>query len=212
MGGSARAHALTNVVGPLCDATAERCHTCLTMATERARSYHDFVIPQGYVPPPYETSDAAPSVICLGRGRQLFVDDFFVDTAASNVERAWHTATIHSMHALVPSLPWETGGGQRRTARPFGAGSLIDPTGSKLLLWYRCGCGEGVKGALALHSRATGCASSSRSSGCTEIAIWTASIGARRISSSRRSTSRRSRWCEIFCRSPHDSWACGWSS
>ena len=123
----------------LCDATAERCHTCLTMATERARSYHDFVIPQGYVPPPYETSDAAPSVICLGRGRQLFVDDFFVDTAASNVERAWHTATIHSMHALVPSLPWETGGGQRRTARPFGAGSLIDPTGSKLLLWYRCG-------------------------------------------------------------------------
>ena len=104
-----------------------------------ARSYHDFVIPQGYVPPPYETSGASPSVICLGRDRQLFVDDFLVDTAASNVERAWHTATIHSMHALVPSLPWETGGGQRRTARPFGAGSLIDPTGSKLLLWYRCG-------------------------------------------------------------------------
>ena len=62
MGGSARAHlarryfsigditfkfrlqkfgnpppALTNVVGPLCDATAERCHTCLTMAAKCAK-------------------------------------------------------------------------------------------------------------------------------------------------------------------------------
>ena len=176
-----------------------------------ARSYHDFVIPQGYVPPPYETSGAAPSVICLGRGRQLFVDDFLVDTAASNVERAWHTATIHSMHALVPSLPWETGGGQRRTARPFGAGSLIDPTGSKLLLWYRCGWrgSEGrtcvafsrdglrfIKPKLGLHGDRHLDGEHRRE---TNIVIETKHV-------------RRSRWCEIFCRSPHDSWACGWSS
>ena len=99
--------------------------------------------------PPFIASP--PHTICLGVGRQLFIDDYLIDNERSNVHRVWHDATVRQLDVLRPDKSWEVGGGGRRTARPFGGASLLDPRDQTLRLYYRCGWrGERGRTCLAL--------------------------------------------------------------
>ena len=84
--------------------------------------------------PPYVLQP--PQTIRIDVGRQLFVDDFLVEN--HTFQRRWHSATTHILGLLVPDQRWESGRGNRATARPFGGGSLLDPRTQELKLWYRC--------------------------------------------------------------------------
>ena len=56
---------------------------------------------------------------------RLFVDDFVIESSR-NLVRQWHQATVQSMGVVVPDQPWERGGANRLTARPFGGGALYE--------------------------------------------------------------------------------------
>ena len=88
-------------------------------------------------PPPYLRSP--PRTVCLGVGRQLFVDNYLIDAKQTTLRKSWHDATVARLDAVIPDRPWETGGGGRRTARPFGGASLLEPRSQTLILFYRCG-------------------------------------------------------------------------
>ena len=45
---------------------------------------------------------------------------------------------MQSVGVVVPDQPWERGGANRLTARPFGGGALYDPRAQMVKLWYRC--------------------------------------------------------------------------
>ena len=100
-------------------------------------SYLDFISnpPRPYHEPPHVQQP--PHTINIDVGRQLFVDDFLVES--TTLQRRWHTAHIRTLGVLRPNRPWEAGGGGRLTARPFGGGSLLNPATQVLNLWYRCG-------------------------------------------------------------------------
>ena len=89
-------------------------------------------------PQPLPNPATPPPVVRITVGRQLFVDDFLIERA-SNLARRFHQAKVQSMGVLVPDQPWEQTSGDRKTARPFGGGTLLDPRSQRLLLWYRCG-------------------------------------------------------------------------
>ena len=91
--------------------------------------------PQEYTPPYYIAEP--PPVIWIDTGRQLFVDDFLVES--TNLTRRWHRATVTKSQVLETDKPWEGHHDGHRTARPFGGGSLLDPATQEVLLWYRCG-------------------------------------------------------------------------
>lgn len=61
------------------------------------------------------------------------------------MRRVWHNARVRKLDVLKPDEPWEVGSGGRRTARPFGGASIIDPRDGLLRLFYRCGW-RGAKG------------------------------------------------------------------
>ena len=54
----------------------------------------------------------------------------------------WHRAQIEQLFAIAPAVakrPWEAGQRSSSTARPFGAGSWVEPISQTVLVWYRCG-------------------------------------------------------------------------
>ena len=75
-----------------------------------------------------------PSAITIDIGRQLFVDDFLVDTNRTNASREFHAASMADDDAsgvnpvIRPSLPWEASGqylpawGSTRSVLPFPGG------------------------------------------------------------------------------------------
>lgn len=105
-------------------------------------------------PPPVSgSSDRLPSrppVIGIDVGRQLFVDPFLIDSAASS----GLTTTYHSPKyrddvnpVLKPDQPWEGVMYKGHLdpnlafASPFSGGMFFDPTAGHYKLWYRCGTG-----------------------------------------------------------------------
>lgn len=65
-----------------------------------------------------------PPVIDITGGRQLFVDDFLVES--TTLKRVWHPATLHSNNpVLKPDREWEKTGGAM--AMPFSDGVWLDP-------------------------------------------------------------------------------------
>ena len=65
-----------------------------------------------------------PPVIDITGGRQLFVDDFLIES--STLKRKWHPATLHSNNpVLKPDREWEKAGGAM--AMPFSDGVWLDP-------------------------------------------------------------------------------------
>ena len=88
-------------------------------------------------PPAYRPPQHNVPTILINVGRQLFVDDFLIES--TTLVRRWHQARVVSMEVLKPDKPWEVGSAGRKTARPFGGGSLLDPRTQQVHLWYRCG-------------------------------------------------------------------------
>lgn len=85
------------------------------------------------------------SVRRIDGGRQLFVDNYLLDWRRTrNVTRTWGRLKIKDPKVLAPTGPMDASCHTkdckpRKTARPFGGGSLYDPVRKRLLLWYRCG-------------------------------------------------------------------------
>ena len=98
------------------------------------------------VTPPYLVSP--PSRIPIDVGRQLFVDDFLIES--TNLQRTWHAATYHpASPVLKPEQPWEIkDDAAERTNRPanpaamvFSDGVFFDPRDRVYKMWYMGGYG-----------------------------------------------------------------------
>ncbi len=75
------------------------------------------------MPVPYLSNP--PPVIDITGGRQLFVDDFLVES--NTLKRTWHSATLYSNNpVLKPDREWELAG-QAPMAMPFSDGVWLDP-------------------------------------------------------------------------------------
>lgn len=112
---------------------------------ERDRVLHNGIeLPQEWPPagacdveklPPYLVSP--PEVIPIGVGRQLFVDDFLVES--TTLERTFHAAEqFFGNPVLKPDRPWEKGGPAARAA-PFSDGVWYDPADGLFKMWYIAG-------------------------------------------------------------------------
>eukprot|EP01052_Picozoa_sp_SAG31_P011760 SAG31_NODE_674_length_12909_cov_25.961124_7_plen_194_part_00 len=101
------------------------------------------------VSPGYLTSP--PETINVDVGRQLFVDDFLLDSARSEgVRRVHHNATYReeTNPVLRPTEPWEGAAGKAPPGMPFAeygfastfsGGVWWDPAAGVYKMWYRCG-------------------------------------------------------------------------
>jgi len=88
------------------------------------------------LPPPYLKNK--PEVIPIDIGRQLFVDDFLIES--TTLKRLWHQPVKHAGNpVLTPERPWEQGGGVNPMAAPFSDGCFYDATTKRFMLWYSAG-------------------------------------------------------------------------
>lgn len=85
--------------------------------------------------PPYLT--APPAVIPIDVGRQLFVDDFLIET--TTLKRTHHLPKYHDACPVFgPDQPWE-GKGARMRAGVFSDGVWFDPQDQLFKAWYWSG-------------------------------------------------------------------------
>ena len=68
--------------------------------------------PQRTRPPLYLKSP--PRTVCLGVGRQLFIDNYLIDARRTTLRKSWHEATVVRLDAIMPDQAWEVGGSGRR--------------------------------------------------------------------------------------------------
>lgn len=88
-----------------------------------------------------------PAVIPIDLGRQLFVDDFLVET--TTLHRTYHLATYYAHNPVLrPDRSWETkresGGHPAPTAMVFSDGVWYDPQDELFKMWYMAGYTEGT--------------------------------------------------------------------
>jgi hypothetical protein len=87
------------------------------------------------MPVPYLV--APPAVIPIDVGRQLFVDDFLIES--TTLRRTFHAATYHpATPVLRPDRAWEQTG-RSPCAMPFSDGAWYDPADRLFKLWYMGG-------------------------------------------------------------------------
>ncbi|MEA1952301.1 MAG: hypothetical protein U9N87_13030, partial [Planctomycetota bacterium] len=86
--------------------------------------------------------EAPPAVIPIDVGRQLFVDDFLVES--TTLKRTWHRPEFYEGNPILkPEKSWEqTGRGPM--AIPHSGGVCFDPEDRLFKLWYITGYQEGV--------------------------------------------------------------------
>lgn len=90
--------------------------------------------------PPYLA--APPKVIPIDVGRQLFVDDFLIET--TELKRTFHQPEWHKDNPLLePDQPWESSG-RGPMAMPFSDGVWFDPQDGLFKMWYYAGHGGGA--------------------------------------------------------------------
>jgi arylsulfatase A-like enzyme len=88
-------------------------------------------------PMPVPYLQTPPKVISIDVGRQLFVDDFLVET--TTLQRTFHQAQYYAGNPVVrPDKPWEQEGEEAR-AMPFSDGVWHDPADGLLKMWYMSG-------------------------------------------------------------------------
>lgn len=77
---------------------------------------------------------APPAVIPIDVGRQLFVDDFLIES--TTLTRTFHLAQYHPANPVIaPDRPWE-GKGARSRAGVFSDGVWYDPADQLFKCWY----------------------------------------------------------------------------
>ena len=99
--------------------------------------------------PPYLTD--RPAVVPIDVGRQLFVDDFLIES--TTMSRTFHKAAYYSANPIVkPEHDWETyddlaartGKPFNPTAMVFSDGVFFDPKDRVFKMWYMAGYGGGT--------------------------------------------------------------------
>ena len=142
--------------------------------------------PRSYRPSPHDSSNDsiralyAEKVLSIDVGRQLFVDDYLIES--TTLSRRWYTARVESLHTLQPDRSWEQGSAGRRTARPFGGASLLDPRTQQVHLYYRCGWrGSSGRTCLALSRDGRTFTKPALSSGGTNVVMEAAANEATEI-------------------------------
>lgn len=96
-------------------------------------------LPERLPLPPYLVTP--PEVISIDVGRQLFVDDFLIETQ-TNLTRRFHKPVYHpSNPVLTFGKSWEMSESQGGlpTATPYSGGVWYDPQRKKFRLWYMGG-------------------------------------------------------------------------
>jgi len=89
-------------------------------------------------PPSPRYLDKPPAVIPIDVGRQLFVDDFLIES--TTLSRVWHKPVKHPGNPILkPERPWEMGRGVTPMAAPFSDGCFYDPMTKQFMLWYSAG-------------------------------------------------------------------------
>ncbi len=99
-------------------------------------------LPFTYAPMEVPYLKSPPEVIPIDMGRQLFVDDFLIES--TNLARTYHTARFHpASPVLKPDREWEREG-ESPTAMPFSGGVFYDPRERLFKMWYMCGYVRGL--------------------------------------------------------------------
>jgi hypothetical protein len=130
-------------------AAAARVPALRAAAAESRTLYNGIVLPAAWPPsyragrqpdlPPYLQN--RPAVIPIDVGRQLFVDDFLIES--TTLARRFHQATLHPASPILrPDRDWE---GDRANgdacAMVYGDAVLWDPSDRMFKLWYMSGYG-----------------------------------------------------------------------
>lgn len=118
-------------------AAAETLYNGIVLPAEWPPRLADF--PENPVTPPYLA--APPAVIPIDVGRQLFVDDFLVES--TTLKRTFHAAEYHAASPILkPDQPWESAG-RGPAVMPFSDGVWFDPKDKLFKMWYYAGHGGG---------------------------------------------------------------------
>lgn len=86
--------------------------------------------------PPYLKNK--PKVINIDVGRQLFVDDFLIES--TTLKRVWQQPRKFTGNpVLKPEKRWEIGSTRTPMAAPFSDGCFYEPRSQRFMLWYSSG-------------------------------------------------------------------------
>lgn len=97
--------------------------------------------PDAAMPVPY--LEDRPAVIPIDLGRQLFVDDFLIES--TTLVRRFHQPEKHSGNPLLrPETELERQHGLCPAAGPFGDGVVYDPQDRLFKMWYQAGWFDGT--------------------------------------------------------------------
>lgn len=120
---------------------------CPTVQGESQPQHNGIVLPDPWPPavselsrsplgePPYLVTP--PAVIPIDVGRQLFVDDFLIES--SSLRRSWHLPVYHPANPVLRAdQPWEIAARPARAA-PFSDGVWYDPADRLFKMWYWTG-------------------------------------------------------------------------
>ena len=102
-------------------------------------------------PPPVPYLESPPAVVPIDVGRQLFVDDFLLES--STLKRTFHAADLHETPVLRPDKWWEIHGG-RGSAMAYSDGVWYDPRDHLYKMWYSSGASgfDGPRHSLTLYA------------------------------------------------------------
>lgn len=130
-----------------------------TQPINGATSYNGIIIPHRWPPTnAYQSNKimslpylaVPPPVINISTGRQLFVDDFLIDSV-SNLTRVYHQAIPHTNNpVMVADKEWEKGLGSR-LAIPANGGLWWDTTNYHFKMFYRAGPSNGLAMAISTN-------------------------------------------------------------
>ena len=118
-------------------AAAETLYNGITLPAEWPPRLADF--PENPVAPPYLASP--PAVVPIDVGRQLFVDDYLIES--TTLKRVFHAPEYHPASPILkPDQPWESAG-RGPAVMPFSDGVWFDAKDRLFKMWYYAGHGGG---------------------------------------------------------------------